>query len=91
MRPDPADLPAAALLAFPNQQLSHPGNHQAATCTRWNESTRITAFGNWLVIAFLNAADGSIATTSIRFRGLGCGTSQPPTAVESRPSTMPRT
>ena len=33
------------------------------TRTRWNGSTLILAFGSCLVIAFLNAADGSIATT----------------------------
>ncbi len=33
------------------------------TCTTWNGSTLISAFGSWSTIARRNAADGSIATT----------------------------
>ena len=43
-------------------------------------------------MAFLDGADGSIATTSIRFRHARLrAPSQQPTAAESQPSTMPST
>src|SRR5512132_3527052 len=62
------------------------------SCTRWKASTLILALGSCSVIAFLNAAEGSMATISIRFRQAWLReASQPPTAAESRPSTMPST
>jgi hypothetical protein len=72
MRPGRLDLPATALLAFSDQPLSYPSHHEIGQLRQiWNGSTLMTAFGSWVAMAFLNAADGSIATTcgSARF---GC-------------------
>ena len=59
---------------------------------RWAGSTAIRAWGRQVVIAFRNAADGSIATIWIRSRHVWeRAFSQPSTAMLSRPSTTPNT
>lgn len=44
------------------------GRHWLPSWTRWNGSTAMWAFGRQPVMAFLNTADGSSATTAIRSR-----------------------
>ena len=79
------------MVAVSDQPLPDFVTARLASWTRWNTSTLTAAFGSVSVMAFLNASDWSIATASTRFRQAAVRAfSQPPTAAESRPSTMPR-
>ena len=92
VRPGRVDLAAAALFTLRISLCRTLVTIRFASCTKWNGSTLTLAFGSCSVMAFLNTTDGSIATTSIRFRQAGLRSlSQPRTAAESRPSTIPRT
>jgi hypothetical protein len=85
VRPGRVDLAAATLLCSRTSRCRTRVSIRFANCTRWNGSTLILAFGSWV-------ADGSIATTWIRARHVGLRpASQPLTAAESRPSTIPNT
>jgi hypothetical protein len=81
-----------AVLPLAYQPLSHPGHHQVCQLHQMERIDPDLALGSSSVIAFLNAAEGSIATISIRFRQAWLReASYPPTATKSRSSTMPST
>jgi len=63
-----------------------------ASFTRWKACTLIAAVGRYVRMAFANAADGSVATTSILSPEAGVrAASQAPTPVFLRPTSTPRT
>jgi hypothetical protein len=73
MRPGGIDFPAAALLSLPDQPLPYPSHHQVRQLHQVERVDADLGIRQLLADGLLNAADGSITTTSSRFRQAGCG------------------
>jgi len=82
--------PASVVVA--GKALPHRGQGVVRELTRWKACTLIAAVGRYVRMAFANAADGSVATTSILSPEAGVrAASQTPTPVFLRPTSTPRT